>query len=147
MKFRNLFLIFCILSFAGCTTNNNVSIVGTWRLKEIKVKCSNEVLQANFGQNSEVDGETILEFHKDSSYKKTSVNQHYVSSDDNRIGSYKLKDSLLILDYDTIIINNLTSNGFSLVHKNTVTREVPPYGHCDNYNYYERIDSSLKVSK
>jgi hypothetical protein len=138
MKLKNLSILLILSTIISCSTNNS-SIVGTWKLKESKQRCSNELLQANFGDtDSELDGETTLEFYKDSTYKKTKTGGHYFSNDDNRSGGYILKDALLILSSDTIIIKDLSATKFSLVYRNSVIREVPPFGKCDNYNYYEK---------
>jgi hypothetical protein len=135
---KNLILLLFVTSIMSCKTKD-ISIEGAWILKETKQHCTNEVLQADFGNiGSELDGETIIEFNKDSTYKKTKIGGHYSSIDDNKSGLYILKDSILILDYDTILIKDLSSTMFSMVYKNSVIREVPPYGKCDNYNYYEK---------
>ncbi len=135
---NKLLLITIVSLYISCKTNNN-SIIGVWKLKETKQICSNEVLQADFGNmGTELDGETTIEFKKDSTYKKNKTGGHYFSNDDNKSGSYILKDTFLILDYDTILIKYLPTPNFSIIYKNTVTREVPPFGKCDSYNYYEK---------
>lgn len=135
---KNLLLLLFFTSILSCKTKHT-TIVGTWKLKESKQICTNEVLQADFGNiGSELDGETIIEFNSDSTFKKTKAGGHYFSSDDNKSGTYIFRDSFLILDYDTVLIENFSSEKFSMVYKNSVVREVTPVGKCDAYNYYEK---------
>ncbi len=145
MYYKFFYTAILVLLFS-CTPPKKASVIGTWRLMDIKKTCNSAIMQSYFGDpvsDAEMPRITYV-FVPDSSFKKTTEERKgYWSSDDNLQGRFNtIGDTIQLIvggvTRETLLINEISEKKLVFIFKNIATSEVRPGEKCDMFHYYEK---------